>query len=87
MKELWIENYIRKLTVEDVIKFASANQIFLSKEEADFIYFNIKENWRTLLFGDPTLLFYFLKENLNGDTYTKMISLYQFYKQKYQSFL
>lgn len=87
MKELWIENYINKLKIEDVITFANANQIYLSQEEANFIYLNIKENWKILLFGNPTLLFEKAKEKLNTNTYTKMVSLYQFYKQKYQSFL
>lgn len=87
MKELWIENYINKLKIEDVIAFAKANQISLTTEEANFIFSNIKENWKILLFGDSTLLFQKAKEKLNENTYSKMISLYQFYKQKYQSFL
>lgn len=69
------------------MKFASKNDISLTKAELDLIYSNLKTNWETVLYGDPTKLFQELKQSLNPDSYEKGIKLYQEYHNLYKDYL
>jgi hypothetical protein len=44
-----IENYINKLTKEDIIKYAKSNNLTVSNKEIDFIYTFIKTNYKSIL--------------------------------------
>ena len=48
MKNIIIE-YIKRLTKEDIIKYASRYNLKLSSEELDFIYSFIKDNYNNVL--------------------------------------
>lgn len=87
MHKFFISQYISRLTKEDVMKFASKNDINLNQEELDLIYSNLKTNWETVLYGDPTKLFQELKQSLNPDSYEKGIKLYQEYHNLYKDYL
>lgn len=87
MFEKMIENYINKITKNDILNYASLKQITLSNEEVELLYDTIKKKWRVLLYENPTPIFNDLKTKLNSTTYEKGIELYYQMKQKYQSFL
>jgi len=87
MKDILIKNYINSLSIKDVKNFAIKNNITLNDNELNFIYRNIKDNWKVLIYGNPENLFNNLKNNVSNDTYLKIIDLYTFYKNKYQYFL
>ena len=71
MYEKMIEKYINKLTKEDILKFSYTQNVKLTHEELDIIYFYIKEYWRQIVKSDPTSIFMELKEKLSTNVYNK----------------
>ena len=82
MYENFIKPYIDKLNKEDIIKFAKNNDVSLENYELDIIYNYIKNDWKTLIFGNPTPVFTDLKLKLKEETYNKCVTLYNKYKSK-----
>ena len=82
-----IENYIKNLTKKHINEFATKNNIFLNNNELNLIYKQIKENWYTIIYKDPTPIFQNIKENINTDTYQKIITLYYSFYEKYKNYL
>ncbi len=82
-----IENYIKNLTINDINEFATKNNISLNNNELNLIYKQIKENWYTIIYKDPTPIFQNIKENINTDTYQKIITLYYSFYEKYKNYL
>lgn len=80
MYEKMLEKYINKLTKEDILKFSYTQNVKLTHEELDIIYFYIKEYWKQIVKSDPTSIFMELKEKLSPNVYNKMIELYNKYK-------
>lgn len=74
-----IEHYINKLTKEDIIEFSIKNDIILNNDELIYLYKIIKEKYKLLLNGD-TSIFNEIKDNININTYNKIIKLYNKYK-------
>lgn len=74
-----IEHYINKLTKEDIIDFSIKNDIILNNDELIYLYKIIKEKYKILLNGD-TSIFNEIKDNININTYNKIIELYNKYK-------
>ena len=87
MKDKLIKNYIDQLTIQDIEKFASSKNILLTNNELNYVYSIIKNNWKTIIYQDPTNIFNEVKENLNTNSYNKIIDLYNYYKIKFQAFL
>lgn len=87
MYKFLISQYIGKITKEDIIKFATKNNIILNEKEVEIIYINLKQNWETALYGDPTKLFDSLKQQLSKDSYEKGIKLYYEYYNLYKNYL
>ena len=84
MKQL-IKKYIEKLTINDLEKFATNNNIILNNQELETIYSFIKENWETIITDYKAINY--LKNKINNDAYSKLKELLLKYKNKYQSFL
>ena len=74
-----IEHYINKLTKKDIIDFSIKNDIILNNDELIYLYKIIKEKYKLLLNGD-TSIFNEIKDNININTYNKIIELYNKYK-------
>lgn len=86
MIEKFIINYVEKLRKEDITDFALKYNINLNNTEIDFIYINIKKNWRELIYGNPTPIFNELKK-ISHSNYQKIEELYIEFKNKYQNYL
>jgi hypothetical protein len=76
MKDLLIQEYINRLTLDDINAFAKQEGITVNEEEKKIIYSYLKEHWRTILYGNPRGIFDELKNKLNPDTYNKVEQLY-----------
>ena len=87
MYHFFILKYIQNITEKDIIKFVLSQGIELSESEVKLFYHHVKQNWETILYGDPTTLFQAVKSEIRPETYQKMIELYQYFKEKYQSYL
>ena len=83
MKERLISEYVNRMTLEDVNNFALKNGINLKDTEVKIIYDHIKNNWRTIVFGNPRGILDDLKEKLDSTSYQKIESLYIYFKNRY----
>lgn len=87
MIEKLILNYVDKITKEDIINFGIKNGITLNSEQTEYIFYQVKNNWRTIIYGNPTDIFNELKTKFDANTYQKIKQLYFEFKNKYQSYL
>ena len=87
MNDFLIKQYITNLTYGDINNFASANGVTLNNDETEVIYNNIKNNWRTIVYGNPRGILNDLKEQLEPNTYNKVEELYISFKDRFQNFL
>lgn len=87
MNDYLIKQYVSNLTHEDINTFAEANGITLNNDEINLIYDNIKNNWRTIVYGNPRGILNDLKAKLEPNTYHKIENLYVFFKDKFQNYL
>ena len=87
MNDFLIKQYIDNLTYEDINSFAGANGVTLKNDETEIIYTNIKNNWRTIVYGNPRGILNDLKEHLEPLTYNKIEELYVTFKNKFQNYL
>lgn len=83
MKEKLISEYVNKMSLDDVNNFALKNGIILKDTEIKLIYDHIKNNWRTIVFGNPRGILDDLKEKLDSTSYQKIESLYVYFKNLY----
>ena len=87
MYEKIIENYINKLTLNDVTFFALKNNISLNNQELDYVYKTIKNNYKKLLGSEFKEIFLDAKKYLKEDNYKKICSLFEDYRKKFSFFL
>ena len=87
MNDFIIKNYISRITIEDINKFSKKHNIELSKEELKLIEQHIKNDWKTIIYGNPKPILDNLKEKLNQEKYQKIENLYIEFKDKYKHYL
>lgn len=87
MIEKLIIQYIDRMTLNDIDEFAKKNGIVLSHDEIDLIYYHIKTNWRTIVYGNPKPILNDLKSKVDDLTYQKIENLYAHFKNKYSTYL
>lgn len=80
MYDKLIENYVNKLTVNDIIYFAKKENFNISLNDANTVLFYIKNYWKVIYKGNPTPIFNDFKRKVNISTYQKAIDLYNKYK-------
>ena len=82
MNKLIIINYIKKLTKNDISNYCLKNNIPLSNEELDIIYYYIKNRYNEFLNGKDIEILNEIKFKIKSATYNKMLELYNIYKNK-----
>lgn len=82
-----IEQYINRLTENDVIMFANKNGIELNNDELKLIYNHIKSNWKTIIYGNPKPILEDVKNKVDKLTYEKIENLYARFHEKYKNYL
>ena len=87
MKNILIEQYINKITINDVKNFSNKNGVFLDNNIIELIYKYIKNDYKTILYGNINIIFDELKNKINEDNLNKIKNLYFEYKQKYSNYL
>lgn len=81
MKEKLIKSYIKQLTKNDIVKFAEKNNIVLTNNELDLIYYHIKNNYENIL-KDPLTSLDSIKNKIRPVVYNKIYELYTIYYPK-----
>lgn len=79
-----IENYVNKLTKEDIILYASKENIAITNDEVDYLYITIKKDYHLFINGNHDEIFEDLKPNVSIEIYNKLVSLYNKYKSFYK---
>ncbi|MBE6152504.1 MAG: DUF2624 family protein [Firmicutes bacterium] len=87
MIEKLIIQYIDRMTLTDIDQFARKNGIVLEQDELNLIYYHIKNNWRTIVYGNPKPILEELKTRVDNLTYQKIENLYVQFKNKYSYYL
>lgn len=87
MIEKLIIQYIDRMTLSDIDDFARKNGIVLTNDELDLVYYHIKNNWRTIVYGNPKPILEDLKSKVDSLTYQKIENLYVEFRNKYSSYL
>ncbi len=82
-----IEEYVNRMKKEDVNKFALKQGIILNDDELDTIFTYIKNNYRTILYGNPKQILLEIKEKVSDLTYNKIENLYIKFKDKIDLFM
>lgn len=82
MNFLIISKYINKLAKDDINKFALSQNIKLTNDELNIIYYHIKNDYQTFLTKDPNIILNQVKTEVREEVYNKIIELYNQYKDK-----
>ena len=83
MYESLIKNYISKLTLEDIKRYASIKDINANEEEMQIVYNFIKKHYDKLLSQDMPFIENKLKNKLRPELYNTLLNLYNEEKKKY----
>ena len=83
MYENLIRNYVKKLTIDDVRKYASIKNINATSEEMQIVYEFIKNNYLKILHEDYAFLDKNLKGKIRPSLYQRLLTLMQEEKKKY----
>lgn len=87
MQEFFIRNYINKLSINDIDYFGRKHGIVLSDSELDIIYKQIKNDWRTIIYGNVELVFDGIRDKIDEDKLEKIKKLYLEFRGKYKNYL
>jgi hypothetical protein len=80
-KEL-VRKYINKLSINDLVMFASKNNITYTNDELLIVYNFIKDNYNELL-NENISVFEKIRYKISPSLYKELLKLYIDYKQKY----
>ena len=83
MYENIIRNYVSKMTIDDVRKYSSIQNINATDEEMQIVYEFIKKNYDKIYRGDMNFIEKTLKPKIRPDLYNRLLVLLQDAKAKY----
>ena len=81
-----INEYVNRLKVSDITYYAEKQGITLDKDEAKLIYDYIKNDYRTIIYGNPKDILNEIKFKVKPLTYNKIENLYIKFKDKIDMF-
>ena len=82
MNKYLIYKYSKNITKQDIINFSNSQNISLTTNELNTIYYYIINKTKIFLEGNRELILQELKNKLTSNTYNKIIELYNKYKDK-----
>lgn len=82
-----IEGYVNQIKSEDIIKFASSNNILISEEEALFLKGLLISHLDDVLSGNDAEVLQIIESHFDNFRFTKMKNLYLIYKDRYKTYL
>ena len=85
MYDYLINEYVNRITTEEIKDFAFKKGIELTDEETDIIYDYAKKYWRTFVHGNPRPILDEIKGKVRPITYNKMEAIYIEAKNRYLS--
>ena len=82
-----IEEYVNRMNKSDVNNFALKQGLVLNDKELDTIFYYIKNNYKTILYGNPREILLDIKKEVEPLTYNKIENLYMKFKDKIDIFI
>ena len=83
MQEYLINEYIKKMTIDDIKNFAKKNNIEITNNDASILYTYAKNYYQDFLSGKDNEIIKELKNKLEPNTFKEVYKLYLKYKIKY----
>ena len=83
MYENIIRNYVSKMTIDDVKKYASIKNINANEEEMQIVYEFIKKNYSKIYNNDMDFIERNLKPKISNSLYNRLLILLNEAKAKY----
>ena len=81
-----IEEYVNRLTRNDIERFALKQGIVLDNDELNIVYTYIKKNYKTIIYGNPKDILLEIKKIVKPLTDNKIENLYIKFKDKIDVF-
>ena len=83
MKEYLIDEYIKKMSIDDIINFSKKKNIEIPYSDAMILFSYAKKYYKNFINGNPTTIIKELKEKLSSHTFKEAYKLYLEAKIKY----
>lgn len=83
MGEYLIGEYVRKMSVNDIMNFAFKNDIQISINDAKVLEHYIVNNYKELISDNPNNILKEIKKRIDPITYDKAYKLFLMYRSKY----
>ena len=81
-----IEDYVKRLQLNDVERFALKQGIVFDNEELNVVYKYIKKEYKTIIYGNPRDILLEIRNKVKPLTYSKIENLYEKFKDKIELF-
>lgn len=78
-----INEYIKKLSIDDIYSFANKNNIKINNEDANTLYYYAKNHYNDFLSGNDYELIKEIKNKIDPHTFKEAYKIYLEYKIKY----
>ena len=82
-----ISQFDFKLSKDDILSFATKNNIILNNKELDYIFNTIKNDYKILLSNNYDVVFQNANNYIREDNLKKIYNLFLDYRNKYQNYL
>ena len=83
MQEYLISEYIKKMTIDDILNFAKKKNIEISHSEAMILYTYAKKFYKEFINSNPNNIIKELKNELSPNTFKEVYKIYLEAKIKY----
>ena len=83
MYEYLIGEYVKKVSVMDIINFGKSNNIDVSINDAKILQHYIINNYKELISDNPNNILKEIKKKIDPITYDKAYKLFLMYRSKY----
>ena len=83
MYEYLIGEYVKKISVMDIINFGIQNDILVSTDDAKIIQHYLVNNYKDLISDNPNNILKEIKRKIDPITYDKAYKLFFMYRNKY----
>ncbi len=83
MQEFLIGEYIRKLSIDDILDYAKNNNLTISYNDAVILQSYAKKYYKEFISGNPYEILKEIKTKINPQTYKEAYKLYIENKMKY----
>ena len=83
MYEYLIGEYVKKVSVNDIINFGLKNNIKVSIDDAKIIQHYVVNNYKELISNNPNNILKEIKQKIDPITYDKAYQLFIIYRNKF----